>query len=214
MNKIKFILPLTGLATVPAIVMPLTSCANSPFDLTLEGETLTNFEKPYDQQYGTEIRIQDAMTTYIDEFSNVNEAFARDIAYFIKKKSSETTFTKIEVLDCSFNKKEWQLSNHIKVTYTENNVTYTDELIVKKVRYSVNPHAEPSHDKGVYFSPIGVAGVILQDKNWSIQHKLKNADNFTTINYETSLKDWEDFWKDCQNYLCFVPYYYAGTKLK
>lgn len=215
MKKLKLILPFAALATVPAIVMPLTACNKiNDYSFVIEGDEMEEWT-PYPQTYKQEhpdgiVKVQHAMKDYINEFDNISEGVARDVVYNIihEHQGEHKTLKRIEIHDCFFDTYEWRLSNKVKSTSLLGAVI---ELTISKLPYTVDPSAHTTNK--VYFSPVGFGGSILQDEAWSIEYKIGTSDK-VRIDHNTSLADWNHFWITLgHDYLCFIPYYYNGCTI-
>ena len=221
MKKIKLILPFAALATVPAIVMPLTACNKvNYFNMTLDCITLKEKFSPYDNKFESidkKVDVRDAIPNYINEFDDINKAIGRDIIYnaYITEQPTGQDHRIIKIKDCFFDTYEWRLSNELWVMDTRSEPGISTHISISKLKYSVNPHAQHPGDPQVRFAPLGVAGAILEDPYWTI--KIEKEDGTKVeFNNKTSLTDWLDFWtnQEGDKYLCFIPRYYEGISLK
>lgn len=215
MKKLKLILPFATLATIPAVVMPLTACNKlndySDFFETIDSDTWT----PYNEQLasGTKVQIQNAMNDYIDKFNNINKAFGRDIVYNLIKSwtSKSLPVHNVRIKNCYFDTYEWRLTNEISFYNTLN---YHVWIKISNLPYWVEPPSD--NDKKIHFSPIGMDGAILQDNSWSIEYKLNDKDK-KKLDHNITLKEWQEFWGSEETgvawYLRITPFYYWDCEI-
>lgn len=225
MNKLKLILPFAGLATIPAIVMPITSCNKlNDYALTLDTPEEMLAFLPYEESYNADhpesegkVRIQDALPDYIDKFNNINQAIGGDIVYNIIRPHEDPSnnningYTKIEITHCYFDTYEWRLTCNVKIINDSDQVGI---LKVSNLPYAFNPAAHGPTTMELYFSPVGVKGMILEDSSWTIRYKHFTETKETKIDHNLSLAEWNKFWDGdgekipAHDFLCFIPYYY------
>lgn len=206
MKKLKLILPFATLATIPAVVMPLTACNKlNDYNLTwTKGEEFPTYTNRYTKE--DFIYMRDVFPEYIDEFKNINKTIALDIGINIYQATKWAQAEKIEINNCFFDTFELRLTNDIMVQTPSG----TYKLSVSNLKYCSLPGEE---NNDVWFVPDGTDGTILQDKAWYIEFQ-SPGEKTQKLDCNTKFDKWVEWWEGHgQHFLTFKPQFYLDVDL-